>query len=293
VSAPAPSGGARGGGATELYAVLGRPIAHSLSPRLHEAGFRALGRNAVYVACDVGEAELGQALKGLAALGARGANLTAPLKTAALAHLAALTDEARAAGAVNTVAFDPGGTRGHNTDGAGFVAFLSRHQVPVRGAHVACIGGGGAALGLAEPLLAAGALDVALVVRDPKVSAARSAAPAARRARWFALGARDGEEAVRAASIVVQATPLGAAPGDPLPCPVEWIDARAVAVDLRYHPATTPWLTALKARRVRSANGLGLLIEQALLAQDFWNHATPPRIALEEAVSWSEPFAPA
>jgi len=72
---------------TELYAVLGRPIAHSLSPRLHAAAFRALGRDAVYVACDVGEAELGAALAGLAALGAKGASLTAPLKTAALANV--------------------------------------------------------------------------------------------------------------------------------------------------------------------------------------------------------------
>src|SRR5207344_1595959 len=70
---------------TALYAVLGTPIAHSLSPALHNAAFRAERRNAVYVACDVGEADLAEALRGLLVLGARGANLTAPLKIRALA----------------------------------------------------------------------------------------------------------------------------------------------------------------------------------------------------------------
>jgi shikimate dehydrogenase len=89
----------------------------------------------------------------------------------------------------------------------------------------------------------------------------------------------------------VQATPLGASADDPLPAPAEWVPQAATAVDLRYHPAATPWLLAVRARGVRAANGLGMLIEQALLAQEFWHDTTPPRTALEEAVEWSDPFA--
>lgn len=278
---------------TELYAVLGRPIAHSLSPRLHAAAFRALGRDAVYLACDVGEDELPAALTGLAALGAVGASLTAPLKTRALAFVPERTEAATFAGAINAVRFDAGRAVGHNTDGAGMVEFLSRHGVALAGARVACVGGGGAARGLVGPLLAAGAAGVTCLVRDPaRKATAANATPAARAAGWLALASPAAEACARAATLVVQATPLGAAATDPLPCPPEWIDVRAVAVDLRYHPASTPWLRALRGRGVRAANGLGLLVEQALLAQEFWHHASPPRIALEEAVAWTDPFAP-
>ena len=267
-------------GHTRLYAVLGRPIAHSLSPALHNAAFRAEGRNAIYVACDVGEDELVDALNGLRVLGAAGANLTAPLKERALDAGLALTAEARAAGAVNTVRFGDEPV-GHNTDGEGLARFLERHDVRLKGARVVFLGAGGAVRGIAPVLLGRGVESMAAVVRHP-----RHAIP----------GVEFGHEpyAIRAAlenaTLVVQATPLGGAEGDPLPAPAEWVPESATAVDLRYHPAATPWLLALRARGVRAANGLGMLIEQALLAQEFWHQTTPPRTALEEAVEWSDPF---
>jgi shikimate dehydrogenase len=269
-------------GRTRLYAVLGRPIAHSLSPALHNAAFRAEARNAVYVACEVGEEQLAGALTGLAALGAAGVNLTAPLKERALTCGLALTDEARAAGAVNTVRLD-GTPIGHNTDGEGLARFLERHGVTLAGARVVFLGAGGAVRGIAPVLDRRGVESIAAVVRH-----ARPAIPGVEFAHEpFAIRA-----ALARATLVVQATPLGASADDPLPAPAEWVPQAATAVDLRYHPAATPWLLAVRARGVRAANGLGMLIEQALLAQEFWHDTTPPRTALEEAVEWSDPFAP-
>ena len=77
-----------------------------------------------------------------------------------------------------------------------------------------------------------------------------------------------------------------------MPCPPTLVGERAVAVDLLYHPAETPWLRALRARGVRAANGLGLLVEQARLAQRCWFGEAPPRRALEEALAWPDPFSP-
>jgi len=270
---------------TALYAVLGTPIAHSLSPALHTAAFRAEGRNAVYVACDVGEAGLAEALRGLFVLGARGANLTAPLKTRALALVDEVSPQARRAGAVNTLKFERGLVVGHNTDGEGFVRFLHRAGVPIEGAHVAFLGGGGAVRGLAVALRTAKVSTMTAVVRWRATRLPIEGVE-------FAQDPATAEAAVRAATIVVQATPLGARAADALPAPPEWVGANAVAIDLRYDPAVTPWLTAVRARGVRSANGLGMLIEQALLSQELWHHSTPPRSALEEAVAWSEPFSP-
>ena len=266
---------------TALYAVLGRPIAHSLSPALHQAAFRAEGRNAVYVACDVGEDEFAAALAGLLALGAAGANLTAPLKALAAASGMALTEEARRANAVNTLRFQGGRALGHNTDGLGLARFLERFGIPLGGARVVYLGGGGAVRGLVPVFADEGAASQTAVVRAgaralPGVEPVSDAGTAQ---------ARLGE-----ATLVIQATPLGAQADDPLPAPAEWVSPRAVAIDLRYHPATTPWLAAVRARGVRAANGLGMLIEQALLSEEFWHGTTPPRTALEEAVGWSDPF---
>lgn len=272
-------------GRTSLYAVLGRPIAHSLSPALHNAAFRAERRNALYVACNVGEAELPEAVRGLRALGGRGANLTAPLKSAALALLDEVSPEARRAGAVNTLRFDDGRITGHNTDGPGFVEFLRRAGIAVESARVVFLGGGGAVRGLAAALREQGASALTAIVRDP--ASARTIDGVT-----FAPDMRAAEAAVRDAALVVQATPLGADPADALPAPAEWVPLQAVAVELRYDPAATPWLSAVRARGIRGANGLGLLIEQALLAQQFWHGTMPPRSALEEAVAWSDPFAP-
>ena len=272
---------------TALYAVLGRPIAHSLSPDLHHAAFRSTKRNAVYVACDVGLVEFGAALTGLLALGAVGANLTSPLKGKAFALANETTPEAAAAGAVNTLRFSDGRVIGHNTDGTGFVRFLARAGVGVAGARVVFIGGGGAPAGLAPALASQGATGVTCITRDPAAAAAYAGLSG------VTLMLRDDERterAIRGAQLIVQCTPLGGAPGEPMPCDPDWIDTAAVAVDLRYHPARTPWLDALRAKGVRAANGLGLLIEQALLAQAFWHGKEPPRTALEEVVAWSGPF---
>jgi len=270
---------------TALYAVLGRPIAHSLSPALHQAAFRAEGRNAAYIACDVGAEELAAALAGLRALGAVGANLTAPLKTRAADAGFALTDEARRAGAVNTLKFEPAGITGHNTDGLGLANFLERHGVALAGAHVVFLGGGGAVRGLAPALAAR---DVATMVACVRTAGAPRAPI---QGVEFAASDAAAVAALARATLVIQATPLGGAAGDPLPAPPERVPEAAVAVDLGYHPATTPWLAAVRARGVRAANGLGMLIEQALLSQEFWHGTTPPRTALEEAVGWSDPFS--
>ncbi|MEO6462859.1 MAG: shikimate dehydrogenase [Candidatus Eisenbacteria bacterium] len=272
------------------YAVLGSPIAHSLSPVLHRAAFAASGRAATYDAIDVGEGALHEVLPRLAREGYAGLNLTAPLKRAGLFLAAEATPRAGRAGAANTLRRDGDRWIADNTDGAGFVNFLARAAVAAAGARVTVLGGGGATAGLVPALLDAGAGTIAIVTRqvghdgagDPRVevlaASAEVASPAA--------------QALRTSTLVIQATPLGLAAGDPLPCPPDWVGPRAVAIDLLYHPPVTPWLAALRARGVKAANGLGLLVEQALLAQEFWFGQAPPRHALEEAVAWGDPFSP-
>jgi len=277
---------------TERYAVLGAPIGHSLSPRLHAAGFRALGREATYEAIETTTDTFESTLARLIADGYAGVNLTSPLKTLALAAADEATPAARAAGAANTLAFTQGRVHAENTDGAGFVRALAHEGVAVRGRRVAFVGGGGAVRGLVPALLAAGAGPIAVCVREPTRVREVYRPHAPRGVEVVQLGPVTAERPIGAAGLVVQGTPLGLREGDPLPCPPHWVAPGAVAVDLLYHPAVTPWLAALRRRGVRAANGLGMLLEQARLAQQFWFGALPPRSALEEAVSWSDPFGP-
>ena len=280
---------------TARYAVLGSPIAHSLSPALHRAAFAATGRDATYEAREVRAGDLVEALAALARDGFAGVNLTAPLKVEGLALASEATPAARAAGAANTLALGEGGVRivAENTDGAGFVAFLEHAGVAVRGRAIVFLGGGGATAGLVPALRAAGAGTFAIVARTPARTRTLSATLADPVVRVVADTDRAAAEAlVRAAALVVQATPLGMRADDPEPCPPAWVAPEATAIDLLYHPAVTPWVAALRARGVRAANGLGLLVEQARLAQRFWFGTTPPRHALEQAVAWTDPFAP-
>ena len=275
---------------TERFAVLGSPIAHSLSPALHRAAFAATGRDATYEAREVVAGGLAAALEELVAAGFAGVNLTSPLKVEGLALAHEASAAARAAGAANTLAFREGRIVATNTDGTGFVTFLERAGVGVAGRAIAFLGGGGAAAGLVPALRAAGAGAIGVAARTP--GRTRALAPGLAGPGVTVVPLEHAEACVRGASLVVQATPLGLAPGDPLPCPTAWVAAEAVAIDLLYHPAVTPWLAQLRARGVRAANGLGLLIEQALEAQRFWFGTRPPRPALEAAVGWQDPFSP-
>lgn len=274
------------------YAVLGSPIAHSLSPALHRAAFEAGGRAATYEAIEAGEEAFPEVLARLRREGYAGVNLTSPLKAAGLRLADRATPRARAAGAANTLRLGADAVVADNTDGAGFVLFLERASVPLGGARVALLGAGGATAGLVPALLEAGAGAIAIVTRRPGAAAA-GGDPRVELVAASTEADSPAARAVGAAAIVVQATPLGQSAGDPLPCPAAWVAREAVAVDLLYHPPVTPWLAAVRSRGVRAANGLGLLLEQARLAQQFWFGVPPPRRALEEAVAWADPFSPA
>ena len=262
-------------------AVLGDPLAFTLSPVLHRAGLDALGLPGGSEALRVPQSRLGTTLARLAADGYRGVNLTHPLKRAALGYLTETSDAARRAGSVNTVSFGPGGARGDTTDGAGFIALLEDLGSGVTGTNVLLLGAGGAARSLALALLEAGAARVTAWARRPgESSAAWGEIAGALVVGW---DSEEGRAALAGAALVVNATPLSG-PGEP--CAISRIPRGARVVDLVYGPELGPWVRAARAAGLEAVDGLGLLVFQAQRSLELWTVRRVELAPLAAAVGW-------
>ena len=262
-------------------AVLGDPLAFTLSPALHRAGLEALGLPGGSEAMRVPQSRLGETLARLEAAGYRGANLTHPLKRAALDQLAETSDAARRAGSVNTVSFGSGPARGDTTDGAGFIALLEDLGVGAAGVNVVLLGAGGAARSLGLALIEAGAARVTAWARRPgEASVAWESIPGARLTGWDSA---EGGAALAGAALVVNATPLT---GPEEPCAIGRIPRGTRVVDLVYGAELTPWVRAARAAGLEAVDGLGLLVFQARCSLALWTGRDVPLAPLAAAVGW-------
>jgi len=262
-------------------AVLGDPLAFSLSPELHLAGLEALGLRGRSEALRTRAEDLGARLGELAQGGYRGVNLTAPLKERALAHLSRVSEAARRARSVNTVGFEGDGWWGDTTDGTGFVELLSSFGRRPARERVVLLGAGGSSRSLALALGGAGSRDIRVSAREPERAAeAWSRIPGIEWTRW---GSPEERRALLGASLVVNCTPLGGPEG---PAALERIGPRALLVDLRYDVQPTAWVRAARAAGREAYDGLGLLVFQARASLSLWTGLAVPLDPLARAVGW-------
>jgi shikimate dehydrogenase len=263
------------------YAVFGHPVSHSLSPRIHGAFAKASGIALDYRRIDAAPEDFHAALQRFAADGGRGANITLPLKELAFAACSTLTERARMAGAVNTLAWSDGQWHGDNTDGAGLVRDLtSRHALDLRGRRTLLLGAGGAARGVAPALLDAGVAELVIVNRNPARADALTDAlgePARAHSRyWYDLPALGDFE------LIVNATSAGRGQdGPPLDLPFSLTNDLTGVVDLNYGEAAIPLLAWARAGGCRvQVDGLGMLVEQAAESFALWHGHRPDTDAI-------------
>lgn len=262
--------------ATRVAAVIGDPVGHSLSPAIHNAAFRAVGLDWVFVAFAVAACDTDPAIAAVRALGLGGLSVTMPHKDGAARAVDRLSPDAEALGAVNCVVPDGSMLVGENTDGAGFVDTL-RVDLGVDPAGLRCVvlGAGGAARAVIRALARAGATEVVVVNRTRvKADAAASLAGAA--------GRVGRPEDASGADLVVNATPVGMT-GTSTPLPGATPGAGQLVVDLLYEPVMTPLLVSAEAAGARVANGLGMLVHQAAHAFRLWTGEPAPVAAMAEA----------
>jgi len=266
-------------GRTRVVGVIGDPVAHSLSPVLHNAAFAALGLDWVYVAFPVPRGRGADAVAAVPALGLAGFNVTMPHKEDVAGACDELTPDAARLRSVNTVVARPDGrTLGDSTDGPGFLDALADEAIAVAGRPVLVLGAGGAARAVA---LALGRADARVTVAARRPDAAEAAAALAPGGRVVALGAADPS----AFAVIVNATPLGMSGGDPLPVDPEALHPGQSVIDLVYHPADTPLLTAARAQGAVAVNGLGMLLHQAARSFTLWTGERAPLDAMRAAVT--------
>lgn len=265
---------------TRLAALIGSPARHSLSPAIHNAAFRALGLDWVYLVFEVPPGRVAGALAGMRALGIGGLSVTVPHKEEAAGAVDELAPDASVMGAVNTVVPEPGGRlRGDNTDGAGFLASLADAGVAVEGRRCLVRGAGGAARGVVWGLARSGAAEVVVV---PGRDRARAEATASVASAAGGAGRVGTPADVAGADLVVNATPLGLDGGPDLPLDPSLLGPGHVVVDL-VPRATTAFLEAAAARGARPVDGLGMLVHQGALAFRMWTGLDPPLAVMHAA----------
>jgi shikimate dehydrogenase len=260
---------------TLLAGVIGWPIAHSRSPQLHGHWLERYRLPGSYLRLGVAPGALPEAVRGLAALGFRGANVTVPYKETVIPLLDDIDAAARRVGAVNTIVIDDGGRIvGGNSDGFGFIENLRAGAPSWQAATgpAVILGAGGAARAVAASLLDAGAPEIRLVNR----SAARADAVAITLGGPICvLGWEDRVLALDDASLLVNTTTLGMEGQPPLDLALDRLSPRALVTDIVYTPVVTPLLAAAIARGHPVVDGVGMLLHQARPGFEAWFGVVP------------------
>ncbi len=276
-------------GHTKLVGLIGWPVEHSLSPAMHNAAFDALGLNWRYVPLPVPPGQVEAAVRGLAALGFWGANVTVPHKQAVIPALDEIAPDTVEFGAVNTIVVGRGENgatvlRGHNTDVQGFTGELRQSGFEPEGKRAVVVGAGGAARAIVFGLLRAGVEEIAVLNRTlERAQALVSSLGSEEVLRALHLTQEALIESARIADLLVNATTVGMWPHgydsvwpDGVPVP-----SRLTVFDLVYNPLGTQLLRQARESGARAIGGLGMLIRQGALAFDMW---TDQDFAMEDII---------
>lgn len=270
-------------GSTRVTGIIGWPVEHSLSPAMQNAAFGELGLDWLYAAFPVHPDAVGEAIRGLAAAGCAGLNVTIPHKHAVIEHCSSASDAVQAIGAANTLVPDgDGGFRCDNTDAAGFLRALDEAApLDLTDATALVIGAGGAGKAVAWALRSRGAR-ILVSNRSPERAADLGVHVP------FSPSALD--EACRDVALVVNATSLGLESAAlPHELPLAGIGPEHAVVDVVYRPGGTTWLAKAAARGARTVDGLGMLLHQGADAFEQWTDHTAPVAVMRAALGGDSP----
>lgn len=275
-------------GTTKVFGILGHPVHHTLSPAMQNAAFHTMGVDAVYVPMPVSPENLETVLKTLSQSGVMGVNITVPHKQTALTLMDTLSEEAKLICAINTVVFKGNKLHGYNTDGAGFIHSLKEQaSFDPKGKTALILGAGGAARAVAISLGQAGVRKLFIYNRthgraELLVQHIDHHFPYSNPTVMEEHQTRTKED-LEPIELVVNATTLGLNPDDPIPISPIFFKRGALFYDLIYHGETN-WLKVAKKSKMKTLNGLGMLVHQGALSFELWTGKKAPVNKMTEAI---------
>ena len=268
-------------GRTKLTGFFAKPASHSLSPLMHNLAFSHWGIDAVYLAFEVDQTNLRQAVESIRTLNMLGVNVSMPNKTAVLAYLDQLSPEAELIGAVNTIVHQEQRLIGYNTDGMGFVRSVNETGHPIKNQKIVVLGAGGAAKAIVVQMALEGAQEITIYKRlnatflplkeyFAKVSE-KTGCPI--RLHDYADESQLALD-LSQANLLVNATDIGmGSKKDQLPiADVKLLHSQLAVFDLIYSPSETRLIQEAKKMGIKAYNGLGMLIHQGAIAFELWTH---------------------
>lgn len=277
-------------GHTKTITLIGDPVQHSLSPAMHNAAFKYLGLDYVFLAHTVtSENDLKATIEGMRAMGFVGCNVTMPYKTKVLPYLDALSPAAELMGAVNTIVFEDGKAIGHNTDGAGFMRYVSDSDITIVGKTITILGAGGAGSAIYTQAALDGVGEINVFNRRDAFF--QQAEEKARRIAQqtgctiHVLDLADSQALKRSiaySALLINATRIGMEDCQQSLVPSEYLVDGLTVGDTVYNPRKTKLLLEAEQKGLKILPGLGMLLRQAAIGEHIWTGATMPMEYIEE-----------
>ena len=275
-------------GKTKVYGVIGYPIKHTFSPLMHNAAFKSLGINAVYLAFEIKPGSLKFALSYMKSMGVCGFNVTIPHKEKILKYLDGIDKEAFLINAVNTVTIKNGRLKGFSTDGRGLLSSLKeKFGITPREKNFFIMGAGGASRAVSFSLALSGASRIVLVdeVKDKAIKLANSLS---RNTPCEAIALKKDKKAMKElildSDVFINATPCGMKQSDPRLIDPAFLHKGLFVYDLIYNPRVTRLLRDAKKRGARVSNGIGMLLNQGAISFNIWTGRKPPISVMKRAL---------
>jgi shikimate dehydrogenase len=271
---------------TKVICVIGDPIDHSLSPRMHNAAFKHLGLNYVYVPFRVLKADLKYAVRGIRALNIRGFNVTIPHKVSIMKFLDEVDSTALKIGSVNTVVNEDGKLLGYNTDGLGFSEALREEGVNPEGKRVVLIGAGGASRAVSFYLAGmCSKLTILNRTRSRAVKLARELTSLGCKVYGKGLTTKSLEKELADCDLLVNTTSVGMYPNvGESPVPRNFLRKDLVVFDIVYNPLETLLLSYAREIGAKAVDGVGMLVNQGAIGFKMWTGVEAPKDVMRRAV---------
>ncbi len=276
-------------GTTRLTCLLGSPVSHSISPAMHNRAFEALGLDYSYMAFDISESQIKNAIDALKLLNCRGFNLTMPLKTAIIPYLDELSEAARLSHSVNTCVFEDGKLIGHTTDGIGFMEAMTDSGISYQNKVITILGAGGAATSIIVQAALDGVSKINIFKRKnatfDKIVDFADKITRSTDCDVFVFDMADAttlEFCLQESDILINGTNVGMGDDDSSLVPVEFLRKELIVTDVIYHPAYTRLLKDAKSLGCKVMNGKYMLLYQGAAAFKLWTGQNMPIDLIKE-----------